>query len=110
LDTLIQIKISYLDVNKHSNVVEHINWVLSELSVRVQKMLNHISRTCISLLLWNTSVFMHFISVVTTRFDVWFKLLNVTKTIDMFLAHRRGFTIRLKKPKPRVRDFNPQSC
>jgi len=35
-----------LDANKHSNIVEHINWVLSELSVGVQKMLNRIGRTC----------------------------------------------------------------
>ena len=48
---------------------------------------------------------MHFISVVTARFDVLFKSLNVTKTINIFLAHRRGFTIRLKKLKPRAPDF-----
>jgi len=41
--------ISNLDANKHSNKVEHINWVLSELSVGVYKMLNRIGRTCISL-------------------------------------------------------------
>jgi len=41
--------ISYLDVNKHSNIVEHIIWVLSELSVGVHKMLNRIGRTCIPL-------------------------------------------------------------
>jgi len=37
LDTVLQFSllplITYLDVNKHSNIVEHINWVLSELSV-----------------------------------------------------------------------------
>jgi len=38
-----------LDVNKHSNIVEHIIWVLSELSVGVHKMLNRIGRMCISL-------------------------------------------------------------
>jgi len=42
--------ISYLDVNKHSDKVEHLNWVLSELSVVVHKMLNRIGRPCISLL------------------------------------------------------------
>jgi len=42
--------ISYLDVNKHSNIGQHINWVLSELSVGVHKMLNRVCRTCISLL------------------------------------------------------------
>jgi len=36
--------------NKHSNIVEHINWVLSELSVRVHKTVNGIGRTCILLL------------------------------------------------------------
>jgi len=36
--------------NKQSNIVEHINWVLSELSVRVHKTVNRIGRTCISLL------------------------------------------------------------
>ena len=55
--------ISYLDVNQHSNIVEHINWVLSELSVGVHKMLNRIGSACISLLQYNTSVYMHFISV-----------------------------------------------
>jgi len=34
-----------LDTNKHSNRVEHINWVLSELSAGVNKMLNHTGRT-----------------------------------------------------------------
>jgi len=29
--------LSDYDTNKHSNIVEHINWVLSELSVRVHK-------------------------------------------------------------------------
>ena len=33
--------------NKHSNIVEHINWVLSELSVGVHKMVNRIGRMCI---------------------------------------------------------------
>ena len=42
--------ISYLDANKHSRVVEHINWVLSELSVGVHKILNLIGSTSISLL------------------------------------------------------------
>jgi len=42
--------ISYLDVNKHSNIIEYIIWVLSELSVGVHKMLNRIGRMCISLL------------------------------------------------------------
>jgi len=68
LDTILQLSlfplISYLDVNKHSNVVEHINWVLSELSVGVYKMLNRIGSTCISLLQYNTSVYMHFIRSV----------------------------------------------
>jgi len=36
-----------LDANKHSNIVEHINGVLSELSVGVHKMLDRIGRTCI---------------------------------------------------------------
>jgi len=44
------INIVNLDVNKHSNIVEHIIWVLSELSIRVHKMLNRIGRMCISLL------------------------------------------------------------
>jgi len=38
------------NTNKHSNIVEHINWDLSELSVRVHKTANRIGRTCISLL------------------------------------------------------------
>jgi len=41
---------SYLDVNEHSNIVEHIIWVLLELSVGEHKMLNRIGRTCMSLL------------------------------------------------------------
>jgi len=36
--------------NRHSNIVEHIKWVLSELSVAVLVMLNRIDRTCVSLL------------------------------------------------------------
>jgi len=56
--------ISYLDANKHSSIVEHISWVLSELSVAVHKMLNRIGSTCISLLQYNTSVYMHFIRSV----------------------------------------------
>jgi len=39
LDTVLQFSllplISYLDANKHSIIVERINWVLSELSVGV---------------------------------------------------------------------------
>jgi len=35
--------------NKHSSIVEHINWVLSELSIRGHKTVNRIGRTCISL-------------------------------------------------------------
>jgi len=54
LDTVLQFSlpplISYLDVNKHSNIVEHINCFFSELSVGLHKMLNRIGRTCISLL------------------------------------------------------------
>jgi len=54
LDTLLSFSllalISYLDTNKYSNVVEHINWVLSELSVVVHKMPNRIDRICISLI------------------------------------------------------------
>jgi len=38
------------DTKKHSNIVEHINWILSELSVGVHKTVNRIGRTCISLL------------------------------------------------------------
>jgi len=37
-------------VNKHSNIAEHITWVLSELSVGVHKTLNRIGRKCMSLL------------------------------------------------------------
>jgi len=56
--------ISYLDTNKHNNIVENINWVLSGLSLGVHKMLNRIGRTCISLLKYNTSTFMYFIRSV----------------------------------------------
>jgi len=41
--------ISHLDKNKHSNIVEHHNRVLSELSIGVHRMLNRIGRMCISL-------------------------------------------------------------
>jgi len=37
------------DTNKHSNIVEHINCILSELSVGVHKTANRIGRTCMSL-------------------------------------------------------------
>jgi len=56
--------ISYLDVNKHSNVVEHTICFFSELSLGLHKMLNRIGPTFISLLQQNTSVFMHFIRSV----------------------------------------------
>jgi len=42
--------LSDYDTNKQSNIVERINWVLSELSVGVHKMVNRIGHTCISLL------------------------------------------------------------
>jgi len=41
-------QLSDYDTKKHSNIVEHINWVLSELSVGVHKTVNRIGRTCIS--------------------------------------------------------------
>jgi len=64
--------------------------VLSELSVGVHKMLNRIGCTCMSLLQWNTLVFMHLIrSVGYSAIDVLFKSLNVIKTINIFLAHFR---------------------
>jgi len=53
-------QISDYDTKKHSNIVEHINWVISELSVGVHKTVNRVGRTCISLLS-RTSIFMHFI-------------------------------------------------
>jgi len=42
--------VSNFDTNKHSNIVENIIWVLSELSAEVLKMLNRIGRTYISFL------------------------------------------------------------
>jgi len=42
--------ILHLDTNKHSSKVEYINWIVSELSVGVHKMLNRTGRTCISFL------------------------------------------------------------
>ena len=51
LDTVLQFSlflVSYLDVNKNGNIVEHIKWVLSELSVGVHKMLNRTGHMCIS--------------------------------------------------------------
>ena len=41
--------LSDYDTIKQRNIVEHINWVLSELSVGVHKTVNLIGRTCISL-------------------------------------------------------------
>jgi len=38
------------DTYKQSNIVDHINWVLSELSVGVHKTVKFIARTCIPLL------------------------------------------------------------
>jgi len=52
-----------LDANTHSDKVEYINRVSSELSAGVHKMLDRSVRTTISLLLQNTSIFMNFISV-----------------------------------------------
>jgi len=42
--------LSDYDKNKQSNIVEHISWVLAELSVGVHKTVNFLGRTCISLL------------------------------------------------------------
>jgi len=36
--------------NKQSNIIEHLNRILSELSVGVHKTVNRTGRTCISLL------------------------------------------------------------
>jgi len=76
-------QLSDYDTNKHRNIVEHINWVLSELSVGVHKTVNRIGRTCISLLS-RTHRFSCILSevLVTVRFDVLLKLLNVRKTIN----------------------------
>jgi len=41
--------LSDYDANKNSNIAEHINLLLSELSVVVNKTVNRIGRTCISL-------------------------------------------------------------
>jgi len=46
---LVALLLNY-DTNKHSNVVQYINWILSELSAGVHKTVNRIGRTCISLL------------------------------------------------------------
>jgi len=74
--------LSDYDTNKHSNIVEHINWVLSELSVGVHKTVNRIGRTWISLFS-RTHLFSCILQVwVTTRFDVIFKLLHLKKTIN----------------------------
>jgi len=43
-------QLSDYDTKKRSNIVEHINWVLSELSVGLHKTVNRIGRACISLL------------------------------------------------------------
>jgi len=42
-------QLSDYDTKKHSNMVEHINWVSLELSVGVYKTVNRIGRACISL-------------------------------------------------------------
>ena len=69
--------------NKHSNMVEHISWVLSDLSVGVHKTVNRIGRTCTSLLS-RTHRFSCILQdvQVTPRFHVLFQLLNVKKTIN----------------------------
>jgi len=72
---------SYLDANKHSNIAEHINWILSELSVGVHKMLNRTGCTC--------AFYKRCGLQSTARLNVLFKLLNVKKTINIFLAHFR---------------------
>jgi len=54
-----------MDTKKHSNIVENIDWVLSELSVAVHKILNGICCMCISFLQQNTSIFMNFIRTVS---------------------------------------------
>ena len=81
--------ISYLDVNKHTNIVEQINRAVSLSAQNAEShwllvtcACNSYSRTlqfsCILYEVW-----------VTARFDVLFNSLNVTKTTNIFLAHFR---------------------
>jgi len=44
-------QLSDYDTKKHSNIVEHIIWVLSELSVEVHKTVNRIGRTYVRITL-----------------------------------------------------------
>jgi len=63
---------------RNSNIVEHNNWVLSELSAGVRKKVNRIGRTYISLLSSRTNRFSCILYKVwvTARFDVLFQLLK----------------------------------
>jgi len=55
-------------------------------------MLNRIGHACISLLQYNTSVFIHFIkNVGYSAILCLVQLLNVTQTVNIFLAHFRFF-------------------
>ena len=76
-------QLSDYDTKKHSSIVKHIIWVMSELSVEAHKTVNRIGRTCISLLS-RTHRFSCILQEVwvTTRLDVMFKLLNPEKTIN----------------------------
>jgi len=81
----------YLDVNKYSNMVEHINWVfIRAVSWSAQYAESHWSHVHIILTEEHFS-FHAFYVWVTARFDVLFKSLNVTKTINIFFTHFRFF-------------------
>ena len=75
--------LSDYDTIKQRNIAKHINWVLTELSVRVHKAVNRIGRTCISLVsrTHQFSGILYEVWVVA-RFDVLFELLNLKKTIN----------------------------
>ena len=60
--------------NKHSNIVEHINWISSELSVGVHKTVNRIGCTCISHNIKKT---------IIARYDIYCKV----QQLNTFLAH-----------------------
>jgi len=75
--------LSDYDTIMQRNIVEHINWVLSELSVGVHKEVNRIGCMCISLLSRTHRFSCILYEVwVAARFDVLFKLLNLKKTIN----------------------------
>jgi len=93
LDTVLQFSlfplISYLDANKNSNIVDQLGFI-RVVSWGAQNAESHCSHVHITFRVEHFSFYaFHKKCGVTARFGVLFKSLNVTKAMNLFLAHFR---------------------